>query len=107
MSNNVTPIRPGAIDAPTTKKPKPPRRRKGLSSRTPTAEQILAVVDKHQDSLLNLEQSLRCIKHYAAEHCDSIMGAIELVETELARISEALEPNQVAVEALCTRGREP
>lgn len=60
-----------------------------------TAEQILAVVDEQQDSLINVESTIRCIKAKAQLECDELMGALELVETELGRIGEALEPGQI------------
>ena len=68
-----------------------------------TAEQILADVDKYQDSLLNLESVVRCIKARAATECDELVGAIELVELELARIGEALEAGQIRAAAEATR----
>lgn len=66
-------------------------------SRPATAEQILAVVDKYQDQLLNLESFAGCIKAKVEAECEGLrlVGAIELLEHELARIGEALEPDEI------------
>jgi hypothetical protein len=83
------------------------KKRAKAQSRPATAEQILAVVDKYQDSLLNLESVVRCIKARAEARCDELAGALELVELELARIGEALEVNEIRDAAAAAREARP
>ena len=94
-TDNVTPIRPGVPDtAAPLKAPKTRGRRKG-APRPVTVKDVLAVVDKQQSLLLNVEHVVRCIKSYTEDHCDEIAGAVELIEMELERITEALEPGMI------------